>query len=74
MEKRRMKKIKVSRNSAFLLLGGLLLFSQVSSLKISYLAREYVVLLIIQLYFLTTYLIVPKVRSYRESRVEKIVS
>lgn len=69
-----MKKIKVSRNSAFLLLGGLLLFSQVSSLKISYLAREYVVLLIIQLYFLTTYLIVPKVRSYRESRVEKIVS
>lgn len=69
-----MKKINVSRNSAFLLLGGLLLFSQVSSLKIPYLAREYVVLLIIQLYFLTTYLIVPKVRSYRESRVEKIVS
>ena len=68
-----MKKIKVARNSAFLLLGGLL-FSQVSSLKIPYLAREYVVLLIIQLYFLTTYLIVPKVRSYRESRVEKIVS
>ena len=69
-----MKKIKVSRNSAFLLLGGLLLLSQVSSLKIPYLAREYVVLLIIQLYSLTTYLIVPKVRSYRESRVEKIVS
>ncbi|MGD1865972.1 MAG: hypothetical protein ACFB0D_15590 [Phormidesmis sp.] len=58
-----MKKPKVSAKNAALLLGGIILFSQVSSLELPYLAREYLVLLVIKLYFATTYLIIPKLKQ-----------
>ncbi len=58
-----MKKNRLSKKNAALLLVGLVLFSQVSYTDWPYLAREYVVLLVIQLYFLTTYLIIPKLKD-----------
>lgn len=61
-----MKKIKISTRSAVLLLAGIVLFSQVSSLNAPYLAREYIVLLVIQLYLATTYFVLPKLKERRE--------
>ncbi len=54
-------KSKPSGKHLVLLLLGVLLFSQVSSTHLPYLAREYVVLFVIQLYFMATYLVVPLV-------------
>lgn len=61
-----MKRVKVSKHNAVLILAGILLFSQVSSLNAPYLAREYIVLLVIQLYLATTYFVLPKLRERRE--------
>lgn len=58
-----MKQIRLNKKNVALLLVSLVLFSQVSHTDWPYLAREYVVLLVIQLYFLTTYLIIPKLKE-----------
>ncbi|MGI8933820.1 hypothetical protein [Leptolyngbya sp. BC1307] len=58
-----MKKLPLSKKNAAMLLVGLVLFAQVSHTDWPYLAREYVVLLVIQLYFFTTYLIIPKLKE-----------
>lgn len=59
-----MKKIKtLSKKNIALLLVGLALFSQVSQTDWPYLAKEYVVLIAIQLYFVTTFLIIPKLKG-----------
>jgi len=55
------KKIKTSGKHLILLLLSILLFSQVSSTHLPYLAREYAVLFVIQLYFMATYLVIPAV-------------
>ncbi len=57
------KKMKTSGKHLALLLLSILLFSQVSSTHLPYLAREYVVLFIIQLYFMATYLVIPKLKG-----------
>ncbi|MGD1897729.1 MAG: hypothetical protein ACFB16_12345 [Phormidesmis sp.] len=61
--KKNIKKIKASGKHLVLLLLSVLLFSQVSNTNLPYLGREYVVLFIIQLYFVATYLVVPKLRG-----------
>lgn len=58
-----MKKIKASGKHLALLLLSILLFSQVSNTNLPYLGREYVVLFVIQLYFIATYLVIPKLKG-----------
>ncbi len=59
----KMKKIKASGKNIVLLLLGVLLFSQVSNTNLPYLGREYLVLFVIQLYFVATYLVIPKLNG-----------
>lgn len=59
-----MKKEKqLSLKHLALLLFGSLLFVQVSSTNLPYLGREYVVLSAIQLYLITAYFIIPKLKN-----------
>jgi p-aminobenzoyl-glutamate transporter AbgT len=61
-----MKKIKtLSKKNIVLLLVGLVLFSQVSQTDWPYLAKEYVVLIAIQLYFVTSLFIIPRLKDDR---------
>jgi p-aminobenzoyl-glutamate transporter AbgT len=67
-----MKKIKtLNKKNVALLLVGLALFSQVSQTDWPYLAKEYVVLIAIQLYFVTTLVIIPKLKGETSSEFKE---
>lgn len=53
----------VNMKTGSLLLLGLVLFSQISQTSWPYFAREYAVLMILQLYFVTTLVIFPKIKE-----------
>lgn len=65
-----MKKIKTYSKNLALLLAGLILFSQISSTHLPYLVREYVVLIVIQLYFAIDLIILPKLKANRSDAQE----
>lgn len=53
----------VNKKTGLLLLLGLILFSQISQTSWPYFAREYAVLMILQIYFVTTLIILPKIKE-----------
>ena len=52
----------VNKKNVGLLLLGLALFSHVSQTDWPYLAKEYVVLVVLQLYLVTAFVVIPKLR------------
>lgn len=53
----------LNKKTGLLLLLGLILFSQISQTSWPYFAREYAVLMILQIYFVTTLVILPKIKE-----------
>ena len=60
----------VNKKTVALLLVGLTLFSQVSQTDWPYLAKEYVVLVVLQLYLVTTLVVIPKLRAGKAKKRE----
>ena len=63
VNKKSVNKKPLNRQTVGLLLVGLALFSQVSQTDWPYLAKEYVVLVVLQLYLVTTLVVIPKLRA-----------
>lgn len=60
----------VNKKNVGLLLVGLALFSQVSQTDWPYLAKEYVVLVVLQLYLVTTLVVIPKLKAGKAKKHE----
>ncbi len=60
---KRLSSRSVNKKTAGLLLVGLVLFSQVSQTDWPYLVKEYVVLVVLQLYLVTAFVVIPKLRT-----------
>ena len=71
---KRLSSKSVNKKNVGLLLVGLALFSQVSQTDWPYLAKEYVVLVVLQLYLVTAFVVVPKLRSGKAKAREAEIS
>ena len=56
-------KPKISAKTMLLVLASFVLFPQVSGTELPWLAKEYIVLFFVKLYFVTTCVIIPRLKE-----------